>query len=432
MHSCGEMTVRVVQTFRAFFGITLTPAVMLAQSVMPAESTPWRDHVFSSTILKEERHLLVVVPDGYDKETRAYPVLWLLDAGDKAQFGAAIANVRFLTARGAIPPLIIVGVRNGSDRTRDLTPPPDAATRKTDPSAGGVDRFLDFVEQEAKPVVMKAYRAAPYAVFAGHSYGGLTALRVAGTRPSMANAVVAMSPSLWFNESALIGPWSKAIAVRTTPLRLFTSRGGEEAPIDVNTARFERRLDSLLTHRKSVLVSFGHRRYPDDPHSMTPLTSLIDGLRYVFAPYSMAVTDVERMADPFKADSAAWVPAMRGMERQWANRLKAFPPALMGESGVDQALPESFFVWSPTLAAVNPAAGLAMAKRAVELRPQSATALRLLGEVHAMRGDTVAARARLSDALDRAKASKDSAATAAVERVLTKLNGASSKAPSGR
>src|SRR5207244_883704 len=51
------------------------------------------------------------------------------------QFAAAVANVAFLANRGAIPEMLIVGIANGKDRTRDMTPAATGATAKTFPTA---------------------------------------------------------------------------------------------------------------------------------------------------------------------------------------------------------------------------------------------------------------------------------------------------------
>lgn len=418
-------TIRHLALLAVGCAVLAMPLALCAQGAARAvPAAPWREHAFTSQVLKEQRRLFVALPDGYQRETRRYPVLWLLDANDRDQFTAALANVRFLAGRDVIPPMIVVGVANGSDRSRDMTPAPDAATKAMMPTAGGMDRFLDFIETEAKPVVARAYRVAPYTVFAGHSLGGLTGVYAAGARPALAHGIIAMSPSLWINDGALITPWAEAVARRTAPLRLFVTRGGHEIPIDVSAARFDAVLDSLLARQPNPAVAHGQRRYPDDPHSMTPLASLTDGLRYVFATYSMAVTDIERIPDFLTADSARWAAALQGTERQWAARRAAFPPDLLGEPAGDDALPESYFETATSLASFNRGGALAFAARAVALRPASSSALRVMGEVQAIRGDTVAARRALGEALVRARATRDTAAVTRAQKALQKLGAA--------
>ena len=103
--------------------------------------TLWTREVVKSSKLNEDRVIYVATPDGYRGGTGRYSVLVLLDGEDKAQLNLAIANVAFLANRGAIPPMIVVGVTNGSDRTRDLTPATTGGAAKNFPTAGGASRF---------------------------------------------------------------------------------------------------------------------------------------------------------------------------------------------------------------------------------------------------------------------------------------------------
>jgi len=121
---------------------------------------PWTEQAIASNKLGEERKIYVVTPSEYDS-TRGVAVLVLLDANDRPQFEAAIANVRFLESRRAIPPLLIVGIPNGKDRPHDLTPPALGPDAMRFPTAGGADRFADFITQEVLPAVRARYRTLP-------------------------------------------------------------------------------------------------------------------------------------------------------------------------------------------------------------------------------------------------------------------------------
>jgi predicted alpha/beta superfamily hydrolase len=264
-----------------------------------------------SARLGETRGLYIATPPDYKLSTDRYPVLILLDANDQPQFTAALANVQFLASRNAIPELIVVGVPNGKDRTHDMTPPAQGQTAKTFPTAGGADAFASFILDEVAPMVRAKYRALPTTVLAGHSFGGLFAVHVAATRPGAFAGVVAMSPSLWWNDSTDVVPYADAIAKAAAHTRLFASSGGLEPPIDVTTRRFESRLDST----KSAAVAFAVRHYPEDTHGLTPQPSLIDGLRFVFEPVSLINAPVMAIAKP---DSASIVKAFAATESTYA------------------------------------------------------------------------------------------------------------------
>jgi len=146
-----------------------------------------------STVMGEQRRVVVWTPPGYAVNQRGYPVLYLTDAD--RQFGHTVTTVEFLSRNGRMPPMIVVGLFN-TDRTRDLTPYKDSDTDQQLPTAGGGERFLRFIETELVPWVEGRYRTEKFRAFAGHSFGGLFALHALATRPELFDAVIAVSPTL--------------------------------------------------------------------------------------------------------------------------------------------------------------------------------------------------------------------------------------------
>ncbi|HYC89476.1 MAG TPA: alpha/beta hydrolase-fold protein [Thermoanaerobaculia bacterium] len=234
-----------------------------------------------SKVMSETRTILVRTPASYAGGTRAYPVLYLTD-GDR-QIGHTAAVVDFLAREGRMPEVIVVGISN-TDRTRDLTPTKverfggNFAT----PTSGGGDRFLDFIATEVIPYVEKNYRTQPYRVFAGHSFGGLFAMHAFLTRPGLFNGVIAVSPTLtWDNRYVYrrAQEWVKKTPER--PVTLVVSVGNEGEELD-------RELDAL----KSLLQKSGPKslelefvRYPDEDHGSVVLPTHYAGLRKVFEPF---------------------------------------------------------------------------------------------------------------------------------------------------
>ena len=277
-----------------------------------------------SARLHETRDIFVVPPHNDPKDESRYAVLVLLDADDGFQFGAAVANIAFLANRGVIPPLILVGVPNGkSDRTHDLTTRPSRRASRQWPTAGGAAEMSSFIIDEVLPLVRSKYRTFPTTILAGHSFGGLFAMHVAATRADAYAGIIAMSPSLWWNESTAATAYADSIAQVKTPLRLFATNGGLEGAIDTATHRFAARLESL----KPATVAFGYKNYPDDIHEVTPAASLADGLRFVFAPLSLNRAPVLGIKS---GDSATVARAFLETQRRYARAARDFhmPEAL--------------------------------------------------------------------------------------------------------
>jgi predicted alpha/beta superfamily hydrolase len=319
-----------MRTLRVFLLFLAVPAAALAQG---GGSSPWLRETFKSAKLGEDRTFYVATPANYSASAQRYPVLVLLDANDEPQFTAAVANVAFLANRGAIPDLLIVGVTNGKDRTHDLTPAATGTNAKTFPTAGGARAFADFIVDEVLPRVRSHYRVLPTTILAGHSFGGLFALDVAATRPGAFAGIVAMSPSLWWNDSTPARDYATAIARAPAATRLFATSGGLEPPIDITTKIFAARLDSI----KPSTLAFSYKHYPDDTHGLTPEPSLIDGLRFVFAPISL--TRSPMMALGPNSDSAAVVKAVTESEDAYVRGARSlglpdrFPEAQMNNFG---------------------------------------------------------------------------------------------------
>jgi len=319
-----------MRALRAFVLVCVVATAARAQTSAPS---PWLKDTLKSTKLNEQRTLFIATPANYNTSKQSYPVLVLLDAEDQPQFAAAVANVAFLASRGAIPDMLIVGIPNGKDRTHDMTPAATGPTAKSFPTAGGSGAFASFIIDEVLPKVRAKYRTLPSTVLAGHSFGGLFALDVAATRSAAFSGIVAMSPSLWWNDSIPARDYATAIAKSSTTTRLFTTSGGLEPPIAVTTKRFVARLDSI----KPATLAFGSQHYPEDTHGLTPEPSLIDGLRFVYEPVSLAHSPMQQLGP--NSDSASIVKAITETEDAYVRGARSlglpdrFPESQMNQWG---------------------------------------------------------------------------------------------------
>jgi predicted alpha/beta superfamily hydrolase len=376
----------LMRTLRTLFLLVVLASAAHAQTGGPS---PWLRETFQSTKLGESRTIFVATPANYNGSAQRYPVLVLLDANDEPQFTAAIANVAFLANRGAIPDLLIVGVANGKDRTHDLTPAATGAGAKTFPTAGGAGAFTDFILSEVLPRVRSKYRTLPSTILAGHSFGGLFALDVAANRPGAFAGIVAMSPSLWWNDSTPARDYATAIAKASATTRLFATSGGLEPPIDITTKRFAARLDSI----KPVQLAFAFRHYPDDTHGLTPEPSLIDGLRFVFAPVSLTRTPL--MALGPNADSATVVKAITESEEAYVRGARSL--------GLPERFPEgpmNSFGYAVLQGLKLPNVAIWMFRKNVANYPDSPNVYDSLGDGLLAVGDSSGARVQFRTARD--------------------------------
>jgi predicted alpha/beta superfamily hydrolase len=257
--------------------------VLLAVLAVPLFAQPVPIQI-ESKVMGETRTILVQTPPSYARSTRAYPVLYMTD-GDR-QIGNATAVAEFLAREGRMPEVILVGINN-TDRTRDLTPTKlavmSAGGQSFDtPTSGGGDRFLDFIATEVIPLVEKRYRTQPYRVFAGHSFGGLFGMHAFLTRPELFNAVIAVSPTLtWDNRYVYrrAEEWVKRPGDR--PRTLVVSVGNEGKELD---REFDA-LKTLLETKGPKDLAFQAVRFDDEDHGSVVLPTHYAGLRKVFEPF---------------------------------------------------------------------------------------------------------------------------------------------------
>lgn len=236
-----------------------------------------------SKVLGEERTILVSTPPTYELNARHYPVLYMTDGA--AHLTHTRGTVDFLAQNGLMPQVIIVGV-NHVDRTRELTPTYVASRTFRgrvfqNPTSGGAQQFLDFFERELIPFIEARYRTVSMRLFSGHSFGGLFALNAFIKRPEMFNAVLAVSPSLNWDEDYPVRQAKEFFKKRDElNATLFVAMADEEEGDPAPT-----RLDQIETIlEESSVEGFRWRvmRMPDETHSSVVLRAHYWGFLSIF------------------------------------------------------------------------------------------------------------------------------------------------------
>src|SRR5688572_21640015 len=265
--------------FRVLSGIAVLFLVTSAAMAQPDGGTVKR-LTLKSSVLGEDRIILVRTPAGYETNKDSYPVLYMTD-GD-AHIGHTASTIEFLTRNGRVPEMIVVGVTN-TDRTRDLTPAKstnkNAAGELQNPTAGGADNFLKFFETELMPAIEKQYRVQPYRILAGHSLGGLFAIHSMISKPGVFNSYVAVSPSLqWENGETLKRAEEFLKNQKELKATLFVSLGHEPGAIGETFNG----LKEMLAKTNIKGFEWQAEHMTDEDHGSVVLRSHYFGLRKVY------------------------------------------------------------------------------------------------------------------------------------------------------
>jgi predicted alpha/beta superfamily hydrolase len=191
---------------------------------------------FHSRFLARDRDIIVYLPPCYfDDPHRRYAVFYLHDGQNlfdpatsfiPGQDWKADETADELIASGRLDPLIIVGIYNmGEDRIDEYTPTRDARHNR----GGKADLYGRFIVEELKPFIDSAYRTLKdpgNTGLGGSSLGGLVSLYLALKYPDVFGKVAAMSPSVWWDDRAII---KKVESLKDKPrLRVWLDMGTNE------------------------------------------------------------------------------------------------------------------------------------------------------------------------------------------------------------
>lgn len=163
-------------------------------------------YLLKSTILEEDRPIVISLPIGYNTSKANYPVLYVLDGLQNIKH--TVGTVELLTESGLIPPIIVVGIES-LDRTRDLTPSNAGQNvyggtgNSGIPQSGGAPKFLKFLSDELVPYVDSNYRTHLYRILEGHSLGGLFSVYALMESKDLFDAFIVEAPALWWNKEEM-------------------------------------------------------------------------------------------------------------------------------------------------------------------------------------------------------------------------------------
>ena len=259
------------------------------------------DSIFS-TSLDENREFWVKLPETYSLNSdQKYPVVYLLD-------GFSLQNTLETIYDNYwghyLPHMILVGISNKNNRTRDLTTSQIKTRRGSvvNVETGGATKFTQFIENELIPHIDNTYPTTPYRTIIGHSYAGLFTINTLLNHNYLFNNYIAIDPSLdWDNQKLLKEAKEKMVKENYNGKSLFVSLAAEQLHMwneEINMLNimddtseftlFARSIIEFSTFVKSQKqngLSFSWKVYEEDLHGTVPLPSIRDGLVFLFKWY---------------------------------------------------------------------------------------------------------------------------------------------------
>ena len=304
----------------------------------------------SSKMLNETRSIYIQIPESYQlNSSKKYPVAYILDG---EVFLPTVNNVLEYYSGGFMPEMVLVGISNSENRTRDLTIS-KVKTRYGMPfneRNGEADIFLKFISQELIPYVEKKYPVTNYRTLIGHSYGGLFTVYSLIHKPELFSNYLSIDPSLDWDNQKIIHDMEKALATNNFEDKaLYVSLSGQlhmqnsEVTIDnvmedttdfTVFARSNISFSNMIKGSKQSKLRYKWQFYPNDLHGTIPLPSIKDGLLLLFEWFQMENTD---QINSFETSKDRLLEIIKHRE----NKLKShfgyfeapYPEALLNMSG---------------------------------------------------------------------------------------------------
>jgi uncharacterized protein len=241
------------------------------------------ENTIDSQILGEGRELIVYLPAGYEDSKQKFPVLYVTD-GD-IQGSHTAGTLDFLAKFDLAPSMIVIGIvnpRNKRNEELTLTVKKEAQLDRL----AGADRFLAFIEEEVIPLVKSRYRTLDYQALSGTSHGGQFAVNALIKRPNLFNGVIAISPSLYWNNNQLLDLTEEALKKGTLNGRLFISIANEEPTM---TEPFQK-LVELTKKYPSTNLNISIKKFSDETHDSTTLLGQYHGIKHLFLGWALPNT----------------------------------------------------------------------------------------------------------------------------------------------
>jgi predicted alpha/beta superfamily hydrolase len=252
-------------------------------------------------------YINVGLPPNYSEENDKYPVVYVTDAG--SNFSGLMSSIPLMQLVKDLPHFILVGIDYKSKkprdsmslRNRDLTPSNDPVWMSTqkeifkifgdlpEVEPGGAKEFLDFINEEVKPLINKNYYADNLdQTYCGFSLGGLFGLYTLFTSPESFNRYVLGSPSIWWdNKYILKVEEDYAKNNKKLSANVFLSIGDlEEEGGQADTFKMisnVKALSKILQSRNYKGLILKTAIFEDETHCSAVSATLNRGLRSVFS-----------------------------------------------------------------------------------------------------------------------------------------------------
>ena len=242
------------------------------------------------------------LPDNFQPDNdEKYAVIYLMDGFSLESSLEAVYDNYW---GHYLPHMILVGISNRSNRTRDLTTSQIKMRRgiAMDNETGGAETFTKFMEKELIPYIDSKYPTSGYRTLIGHSYAGLFTINILINHKHLFQNYIAIDPSLDWDDQKLLKEAKEKLSTESYEGKsLYVSLAADQLHMWNEEITMQNIMDdsSEFTLFAGSIIEFSNytksqkqnglnflwKVYNEDLHGTVPLPSIRDGLIFLFEWY---------------------------------------------------------------------------------------------------------------------------------------------------
>ncbi len=221
---------------------------------------------FDSKVLEQQREIQIYLPDDYDKSSKKYPVLYVVDS--QQYFLHPITYQNTLREEDETPGVIVVGIKMKSETRRSLL-------------FKQSKKFISFLENELLPFIDKNYRTLQNErMYFGWEIAGGLALQLFAEKPELFKGYFVASATHFTADRLKAAEKLLDSNIHLNHYFYFTLGSVESWAVPSNN-----KLKKLLTDKAPATLRWRYDLLDEDNHYSTPLTTFNQGLKEFFSDY---------------------------------------------------------------------------------------------------------------------------------------------------
>lgn len=221
--------------------------------------------ILKSDILQEEREIQIFLPANYDKNSKKYPVLYVIDA--QRYFLNGIAFQQNLNWQEIAPEFIVVGINTDAVKRRNLF------YRES-------SKFIQFLEEELIPEINTKYKTLNERIYFGWEMAAGLGVQIFANKPSLFKGFLLSSPThVSRDRLEMVSKMLKSNSKHN--LKLYSVLGTVENWATESMSS----LDSIFQRYPAKSIQWKYNLSDNENHYTTPLTTINEGLKLFFSDY---------------------------------------------------------------------------------------------------------------------------------------------------